>query len=148
MERASRVFSELIRDLGLEKGMALASIRKKWETLIGEPVSNHTLPFSFQNGQLLIMVDSPEWLHELRYFQNEFTNKLSPFGVRSIRLKLGSVKKPRKRPVPRKAPKRDLSPQEQEFINEVSSEINDTDMRDQIRKAIENSLAYRPEEPS
>lgn len=142
MERISRVFSELVRDLGLEKRMALESIRSRWETVIGESVAQHTLPFSLQKGQLLILVDSPEWLHELRYFQDNITRKLTPYGIQSIRLKLGTIKAGRT-PLPRSPrPQRVLSPEDKSFIDALSSGIKNDDVREQIKKAIEKSLAF------
>jgi len=142
MERISRVFSELVRDLGLEKRMALESIRSRWETVIGESVARHTLPSSFHKGQLLILVDSPEWLHELRYFQDTITQKLAAYGIESIRLKLGTIKTKRTISVRSTRQKRELSSEERSFIETVSSRIKDDEMREQIKKAIEKSLSF------
>lgn len=140
MESVSTTLAGILKDLGLEREATLGTVRTQWHTLVGEPIASHTTPFSHHQGQLVIHVDSPEWLHELRYFQQTIQEKLKPFGFNSVRMKLGTVRKRAPQKPPRKEMK-PISPEDREFIDEITSGIDDPLMKERIRKALESSLS-------
>lgn len=142
MERVSAPILEILKDLGLEREATLDTVRTKWSLIVGEPVASHTLPFSHHRGHLIINVDSPEWLHELRYLQQAILDKLKPFGFEAVRLKLGSVRKCTPRP-PQQRGMKAVTPEERRFIEEITSGVKDPSMRECIQRAMESSLSLR-----
>lgn len=141
MEKASNTFDEIFKDLGIERRVTVELIRSRWEEIIGQTIACHTFPSSCDTGQLLILVDSPEWLHELRYHENTIREKLKPHGFDRIRFKLGRVRTLKRSATdPRRIKK--LTASDREFIEETSSCITDSQMREQIKKAIKNSIAF------
>lgn len=139
MEKISNAFDEIIRDLGLEKAVAVERIRKKWKAIIGETISIHTSPSFINHGQLIIHVDSPEWLHELQFHQGAILSKLKPFGINKIRLKLGRIELPPQRSRT-KRPARGLTVREMDFIEDTTADIDNDLLKERIKKAIEKSL--------
>jgi hypothetical protein len=139
MERISKAFEDIISELGIEKAVTIENLRTRWEEIIGATISLHTYPSFYKNGQLIINVDSPEWLNELKYHKQSIQNKLKPFEISTVRFKLGRLKKcPHKgRPGGQAI---ELDEQEKGFADDTASQVKDSSLREAIRKAIERSL--------
>ncbi|MFA5353354.1 MAG: DUF721 domain-containing protein, partial [Thermodesulfovibrionales bacterium] len=71
--------------------MRLESLQADWNRIFGEPLSAHTCPVEIRDAELLVHVDSPAWLNQLKFFRDEMINKLRPYGIREIRFKRGSL---------------------------------------------------------
>jgi len=126
----------VIKELGIEDGIRLSEIKKDWNNLFDEPLSSHLLPYKVSEGQILIYVDSPIWLQELQYLKEDIVKKLSPYGVRDARFRLGSVSK-RFHPGGRGRKKsKTLSEEEHSFIEETVSPIKDEQLRCAVKKAV------------
>lgn len=142
MEKISNTFDIIIGELGLEKYVPVENLRKGWNKLFGDPIRRHASPSSYGNGVLTINVDSPEWLHELQYHRETMLAKLSPFGLDTIRFKLGPVRRWR---IPETSPeqkKKRITPEEIEYIENTASPIKDASLRERIKKAMEFSIAF------
>jgi hypothetical protein len=139
MERISRAFEDIISELGIEKAVTIENLRARWEEIIGATISIHTYPSFYKNGQLIINVDSPEWLNELKYHKESILTKLKPFEISSVRFKLGRLKKNASRFMPG-VRHIELNEQEKDFAEDTASQIDDSSLRETIRKAIERSL--------
>lgn len=139
MERISRAFKDIIAELGIEKAVTVENLRTRWEEILGETISIHTYPSFYKNGQLIINVDSPEWLNELKYHRQSILTKLKPFEISSVRFKLGRLKKNAGRIMPGDR-SIELNEREKGFAEDTASQIEDSSLRETIRKAIERSL--------
>lgn len=91
MQRADSLIGEIIKDLGLSEGVALARIKSNWTELFSPPIVNHMSAVALRDSELLLNVDSPEWLQQLSYYRSEILKRLDPFGVRQVRFRLGRV---------------------------------------------------------
>jgi hypothetical protein len=137
------LLNSLFRDLGISERIRIETLRRKWHTIIAEPLSNHTAPADIKDGKLVIAVDSPAWLQHLKFLKKEIADKLKPHGVSDIRLKLGNVRIDSERQIPdnRALPEsfRDLTDNDIDRINHAVAEIEDTELKDVIRHVMEKS---------
>ncbi|UCG78130.1 MAG: DUF721 domain-containing protein [Nitrospirota bacterium] len=139
MERLSKAFEDLIRELGIGKAVTVEMLRRRWNEIVGDTISGHTDPDHYKGGKLVINVDSAEWLHELQYYQTNILSKLEPFDITSVRFKLGRIRKKRtSEPLNKEATT--VSDKDREFAQETSSAIKSDQLKNAIRKAIERSL--------
>ncbi len=93
------------------------------------------------DGELLIAVDSPVWLQELQFLQEEIVRKLDPYGVKRVRFRLGRIavmEKPGSRS--RKPASKSIKPDEQVFIDETTSQIKDESLQAALKAAMRKSI--------
>jgi hypothetical protein len=135
LKRAESALEPLIRELGLESALRLHIIGSRWGSLFPGSVSLHSAPSMLKDGELLVNVDSPAWLHEISYHRAGIIVKLRSLGVKDIRLRLGRVgKAPRAVP---SSPEKRLPEKDSPFVDEVVSGIKDPELRASIRGALE-----------
>jgi len=144
MKNIGLVLQRLSIDLGLQEKIHLQQIAESWQELFGKPLSLHTCPSDLKNGELTINVDSPVWLQQLKFLQPMILKKLEKYPLKSVRLRLGKIKsKPElKKPV-HKPLQPTLSRSDLDWLNKLISDVSDTEIRESIRKAAENSLHHR-----
>lgn len=144
MRRADSLLQTFIRELGIEDSVRLAEIKKNWRNLFNEPLSFHMSPCSLSGGELLINVDSPVWLQELHYHKENIIEKLSPYGIREVRFRLGRVStrgRPGERGQQRTFADNQLTTEERAYIEETLSQIDDEALRGTVKTAIEKAIA-------
>jgi hypothetical protein len=147
LEKADSAIYSLVKDLGMENALRLYHIKASWGAIFQEPLSLHTSPSKFTDGVLIINVDSPVWLQQINFYKTNIIKKLSRFGVKDIRLKLGRVNDQADRI------KKDQHAQsvhheitdeaDISFIEDVVSSIKDTELRESIIQAIRKGLRRR-----
>lgn len=142
MKRADALLTPLIRSLGITDGIRLAQIKSHWHTLFQKPLGYHMSPSALSGNELLLNVDSPVWLQELKFYQGDIIRKLSPYQVSTVRFRLGRVfaheSKEGKAPHP---PARSLTADEHAFIEEAISPLADEGLKEVIRKAITKAFS-------
>jgi hypothetical protein len=139
VERAASVLSPLLKRLGVDEAVRLQQIRNDWQTLFEKPLLSHMSPSRLFGGDLLLSVDSPVWMQQLGFCKKEILQKLSGYGVRDLRFRIGTVStKNRQKGHTRKEVQ--LSPDEILFISDAVSDVSDDLLRETIRKTIEKSL--------
>lgn len=139
MEKAGSLLEPVVRRLGIESGVRLSRIRSDWSILFDKPLSLHMFPSRLTDGELLLNVDSPVWAQQLNFYKNQITAKLSGYGVREIRFRIGKVSPVRSREE-KSAKLPELSAEEAHFIEGLVDTINDTEIRNAVRGAAEKSL--------
>lgn len=140
MERVSNTLRQALKDLGLEGAQVVGTLISRWEQIMGRPAAEHTWPASQINGQLIIHVDSPAWLHELHYLQNSLIGRLAPYGITAIRLKIGPVKKTCTPTVDKPSLKK-ISEADRALIDKATASVQDAALRTRIGRAMERSLS-------
>jgi len=129
----------------MEDRLALARLQREWPELFDVPLSLHTCPSSLNNGVLVVSVDSPLWLQQLKFFKQAMLQKLAAYGIKSINFKHGranfsgadraqahseqSIKKERK-----------LDEADTEWIEQTISDVTDAELQERIKTVIEKSL--------
>ncbi len=91
MEKAGSLLEPVVKRLGIESGVRLSRIKNDWHTLFEKPLSLHMSPSRLTGGELLLNVDSPIWIQQLNFLKKEILKKLSRYGVREIRFRIGKV---------------------------------------------------------
>lgn len=142
LKKLSVLISPLLKELDIEDGVRLGRIKKDWQQLFNTPISLHMSPASLKEGELLINVDSPVWLQQINFYKADIIKKLSPFGIGTVRFRLGRVLAKTGVRNQKSRVKR-LTTEELSYIEETVSPISDQELRDKIRKAIEKSIASR-----
>jgi hypothetical protein len=141
VERAGSILLPALKRLGIEEGVRLERIRTDWDSLFAKPLSAHMFPSTFLDGELLIAADSPIWMHQLNFLRNEIMGKLSPYGVRKLRFRVGRMtrkKEGSKEDMNR--PGKGLSEEDSVFIRNLVSGVGDEELRSAIMAAAEKSL--------
>ncbi|MEW6068205.1 MAG: DUF721 domain-containing protein [Nitrospirota bacterium] len=147
MKRAGSLLAPLISNLGLEDALRLAEIKSNWHKLFND-LSYHMSPFKLSNGEIILNVDSPVWLQELNFHKETIIKKLRSHGINTIRLRLGRVSTVEKSEVKsQKSEVKALTSEELSFIEKTVSQINDQDLKDKIKKAIEKSILRKNRNP-
>jgi hypothetical protein len=141
MKRADSLLAPLLKDSGIGSGVAFAGIKKNWFSLFQKPLSHHIAPCLLTAGELLINVDSPAWLQELKFFKEDILKKLHPFGIRSVRFRLGRVSMNAMSDNKSRAPEsRQLDEEERSFIENAVTNIDDDGMKQTLKNTIKKAI--------
>jgi hypothetical protein len=147
VKRADSLLVPLIRDLGIKDDIRLSEIKKNWYNLFNKPLSYHMSPFKFSNGELVLNVDSPVWLQELNLRKEDIIKKMTSYGVKDIRLRLGRVSMKTTSEIKRKsttigkAIAKPLTSEELSYIEDTVLQISDKELRETLKRTIEKALA-------
>jgi hypothetical protein len=109
VKRVGNLISPLVAGLGLEEAVRFERIKKEWSDIFREPLSLHTSPCSLKHGELLVTVDSPVWHQQLIFLKGEILKNVSPFGVKDVRFRVGTVRKQKVHPQTRSRKKSPLT---------------------------------------
>lgn len=138
------LLAPIFKNLGMEDRLAVESVRQHWGEIFKEPLSAHTCPVELNAGELVVNVDTPIWLQQLKFYKKDMVEKLRQYNVKSIRFKSGRVYGPKERPefagarqVKERPP---LSDEETEWIRETVSHLEDPEVRERVSKAIESQM--------
>ena len=138
MKKAGSLLDPVLRQLGIEAGVRLARMKSEWPSLFDRPLSLHMSPGGLSEGELLLFVDSPLWIQQLNYYKQEIITKLTRFGVKDVRFRLGRVGlrqvAEESRPLP------PLSDEETDFIDGLADVAGDHELGRAVRAAAERSL--------
>jgi predicted nucleic acid-binding Zn ribbon protein len=73
----------------------LSQVWSLWETAVGDVIANNTKPEAFKGKLLLVLVNSPVWMHQLQFLKKDIINKVNQaLGkelVQDIKFKIGPV---------------------------------------------------------
>lgn len=63
----------------LTVGSELASfpVEAEWRAIVGATIAQHARPTRLRRGVLLVEVDGPEWMQELRFLKRDLLEKLA-----------------------------------------------------------------------
>lgn len=147
MKTIGSLLRSIFDNLGIEDKIKLDSMQKQWRSLFNEPLSLHTYPVEIKNGELTINVDSPAWLAQLKFFRQDIIKKLREYSVSSVKFKHGRVYQTSSIKCCASSTRRTtldarhLTHSEIEWINETVSTVSDSELQENIRKAIEKAMS-------
>ncbi len=81
-----RVLPKVLRELHLEELLHGRRLVEKWPEAVGEIIARHTCALSFEDGTLLVSVDSPGWINQLIYLKPRLFKALAKY------VKRGTIK--------------------------------------------------------
>ena len=145
MKRADTLLTPFLKNSGIQDGVKLAAMQAQWHLLFSKPLSYHILPFRFSQGELILHVDSHVWLQELNFLKRDIVKKLSSYGVRTVRFRIGKTESQpgsRLRNGGVKGTKyRKLTSTELSYIDETVSALPDEELRRTVRTILEKAIA-------
>ena len=141
MNSLRNILGKFAKDIGIDSGVALNNLRKQWINLVGKPIAVHTYPDSIKSGNLSVVVDTPQWIHHLGFYKNEILDKLKPFGVNSIRFRLGKIPEYMHEDV--SSEDSELSEEDLQYIDNTVKSLKDEELRDKFRTLIRHGLTRR-----
>ncbi|MBL7048233.1 MAG: DUF721 domain-containing protein [Nitrospira sp.] len=141
MHSLDHILQKLVRDLKLEGGLAITSICNKWTATVGDTVAKHTWPDSIRNKVLTLIVDTPQWMHQLSFYKDDITEKVRKFDVDSIRFRIGKIPKPAVEKVAETD--KTLTPDDLAFIENTISTLKDSELQEQFRKLLKHGLTRK-----
>jgi predicted nucleic acid-binding Zn ribbon protein len=84
--RLGDVLEAAMARLPLADELANYPIWSEWTVLVGAAVACHTRPKRLRRGVLVVDVDGPEWMHQLRYLKRDLCQRLNErLGKRVVR---------------------------------------------------------------
>jgi hypothetical protein len=149
MKKVGTLLSFIFKDLGIEDKIRLNSMQEEWYRLFNEPLSLHTYPVDIKDRELTINVDSPVWLGQLKFFKQDIIKKLHAYNVSSVKFKHGRVYQKRgqgargKRQEDSKQLPKAVTDSELAWINQIVSTVSDSELQENIRKAISKAVMKR-----
>jgi hypothetical protein len=101
-------------------------------TRLPDPLCDHCISATLEANQLTLYVDSPAWLHRLRFMQGTLDRDLAPMGIHftSLRVKVLQRPSPDKQGIPRHM--NALSPSTAAMLAECAATIDDTQLSDAL----------------
>lgn len=76
MQSISGVLPGLLRELGLEAGIAGWRALAEWPEVVGPRIAQRTRAVSFHEGTLRVEVQGSAWLHELGFLKRDLLRQL------------------------------------------------------------------------
>ena len=138
MQRLHNILRNIFKDTEIDQGTAVLSLRKKWPSIVGQPVAVHTWPDTVRNRIITILVDTPQWMHHLSFFTAEIRAKLAPYDIADIRFRLGRIPEAEGRT--EKEEETALSDEDARYLENTLREIGDSGIREKFRSLITHGL--------
>ncbi len=78
------VFTQLFRDLGIDKAIQQNMAVSRWAEIVGERISQISEADRIENGVLYVKVSSPVWRNELTFMKSNLINSLNEALAKNI----------------------------------------------------------------
>lgn len=89
MKKLGTNLASLVSRLGLDDAARLHGIKARWGDLVGSPLSDHLEPAFVAGAMLHIAVESPLWLEQARFYNEEILKRVKPLGIGELKFKPG-----------------------------------------------------------
>lgn len=144
MNPINTILSPIFKNLGMEDRIKLELMRNQWRNLFSEPLSLHTYPAEVKCEELLINVDSPVWLQQLKFFKADIIKKLRLYNIKHVRFRHGRVYHRETQGLTEQLPQsKPLTDSEITWINQTTSAISDAELKEEAKNAITKSLTTK-----
>jgi predicted nucleic acid-binding Zn ribbon protein len=68
---------KLLSDRGWEEKAAVGGVFGNWAGIVGPELAEHTSPGAFEDGELVVNVDSPAWAQQVRLLAGTLVRRLN-----------------------------------------------------------------------
>lgn len=76
-EIIGNVFTQLFRDLGIDKAIQQNMAVSRWSEIVGERISQISEAERIENGVLFVKVSSPVWRNELVFMKSNLISSVN-----------------------------------------------------------------------
>ncbi|TAN42183.1 MAG: DUF721 domain-containing protein [Nitrospirae bacterium] len=147
MERTASLLAPLLKRLGIDEEVRFIRIRNDWQTIFETSLSIHMSPSRLLEGELLLTVDSPIWMQQLSFCKPDLLAKLKQYGVRDLRFRVGAVSRRAGKKKAADVPEtRELTADDKGFIDRLTCDISNAELREAVRTAATRSLRSKKRE--
>jgi predicted nucleic acid-binding Zn ribbon protein len=138
MHALNTILRKFIKDFDISSGVKLASIRTRWEGIVGKTIAAHTSPYILKGKALTLTVDTPQWLHHLSFFKEEIKGKLENYHVEEIRFRVGVL--PEQSLREEKEIEGEVSDSDKRYIVTTLSGIKDSELKERLRSLLVHAI--------
>lgn len=141
----SPIVKGIVKNFGLERGIASLLLQLNWREAVGPQIAAHTYPTEIRFTTLHLLVDSAVWMQELSFLKKEIIDKsnrlLEKRSIRDLHLRVGPLPPPLVAPAAEgPAPERACSAEETAWIEEQLRSISDPALKESVRRALRRHL--------
>ncbi|MBI3804033.1 MAG: DUF721 domain-containing protein [Nitrospirae bacterium] len=141
----SPIVKGIVKNFGLERGIASLLLQVNWKEVVGPQIAAHTYPTEIRFTTLHLLVDSAVWMQELSFMKKEIIEKsnrlLEKQSIRDLHLRVGALPSPLVTPLAAgAAPVRDCTAEEAAWIEEQLQAIADPALKESVRCALRRHL--------
>lgn len=141
----SSILGSSFATLGLKAKLREYGVKKAWAACVGENISKRTSPERLIGQTLFCNVLNSTWMAELSYHKKSILDKLNAAlgdgAVTEVVFKIGPVSPLKKRLANRTYEKRELTPDENSFIEETAAVVKDKKLKELIKRVMKKSKA-------
>jgi predicted nucleic acid-binding Zn ribbon protein len=135
--RVGEPLGELLRGLGLDRGVRAAQALRAWRDVAGEVVGRHARAQKCDAGVLTLSCDDPAWMHTLAMQREEWRRRLNERigaeSVKELRFELARTREKRKKAPP------PLDPRKVAEAEAMAARLGVRD--DAVREALARAMA-------
>ncbi|MBF0558548.1 MAG: DUF721 domain-containing protein [Nitrospirae bacterium] len=151
MENTGSILASLFKNAGMGEKLTLARLQAEWADRFDEPLSLHTFPSSLNKGLLVVNVDSPLWMQQLKFFKQAMLKKLDSYGINAIDFRQGranpsSFNRVRRHSEEEIVHEKKISAEDAEWIEQTLSlsNVSDPELKERIKTVLEKALMRNP----
>ena len=143
-ERVGSLLKQLLNEPGIGEQINRHQAWLIWDKLVGEQIAARARPLKLRKGVLEVQVDHPVWMQQLQMMKpqilEKITDKIPNAGITDIYLRQSRGNrgyrpvKSKTSPEPPAWMNRELSVEEKEAIEAELEEINDPELKDEMRR--------------
>lgn len=78
------VLPKVLAKFDLEKVVAGQKAVEAWPGVVGEQIARHARAVGFEQGKLLVVVDNPGWMTQLKYLKPKLIAKLAGLARKGV----------------------------------------------------------------
>lgn len=138
MESLNNILKKFIKEFGLESGLTLNTIKSQWVNIVGQTIAAHTFPDTIKGKILILIVDTPQWMHHLSFYKEEISKKLKPYNVTGVRFRLGRL--PEKTNGRQEENNLTLTEEDLRYIENTLRNIRDEELKEKLRSLLTHGL--------
>ncbi len=138
MHSLHNILRKFVKDFGLEGGVVINAVRRQWTNLVGQAVAAHTFPDTIRGKILILIVDTPQWMHHLSFYKEEISLKLKPFDINGIRFRLGRL--PEENRTPLMEENTGLTDEDLRYIENTLKNVKDDELKEKFKTLIIHGL--------
>jgi hypothetical protein len=146
MQPLNSIIRSFVRKIGIEGGLALNNIKRRWPDIVGQPIAAHTCPDTVRNSILTIIVDTPQWLHHLSFYKETILEKLGQYDIAEVRFRVGRLHYKAEAKDQAEAPA--LAEEDARYMENTLKHLKDEELKEKFRALITHGLTKgKPKRP-
>ncbi len=117
-------------------------IWQSWEQAVGKVIAARTQPLRLVGGVLTVVVSSGPWMQQLSFMKVELRDRVNALigedRIKEIVLRSGRINNEHGAVEEQRIPLKPLSPQQQEWIRQQVSSVEDTELQQSMQALMES----------